>query len=273
MPQADPWSTGAAAAPSSSNLSWRKRWPCTGALHGGAASEAIARVAVAPILLAWGSEEQKRRYLPRLARGEIAFCLGYTEPEAGSDLASLRTRAVRQGDVYVIDGRKVFSSGAQYSDYCWLAARTDPEATPRHAGISVLIVPMASPGVQVRPLVNLLGETWFNEIVFDNVKVPVAERVGGENQGWEMTTSALGVERITIYRPFVHLRALWALWGSARRFAAGCLGWGPSPRLPFGHPGHDRGRDVRGAAQHYRPAGPGSPPRLVRSWRASHVGG
>src|SRR3989337_1486623 len=98
------------------------------ALHGGPASDAIARVIVAPILLAAGSADQKRRYLPRLARGEITFCLGYSEPEAGSDLASLQTRADREGDDYVINGRKVFTSGAESSEYCWLAAPTDADA-------------------------------------------------------------------------------------------------------------------------------------------------
>src|SRR3990170_5691301 len=99
-----------------------------GALHGGPASDAIARVIVAPILMACGNEEQKRRYLPPMASGEITFCLGYTEPESGSDLASLQTRAVREGDDYVINGRKVYTSGAESSDYCWLAGRTHPDA-------------------------------------------------------------------------------------------------------------------------------------------------
>ncbi|HEU4759445.1 MAG TPA: acyl-CoA dehydrogenase family protein [Dehalococcoidia bacterium] len=194
------------------------------ALHGGPASDAIARVIVAPILMAGGSEEQKRRYLPLLARGEITFCLGYTEPESGSDLASLQTRAVREGDDYVINGRKVFTSGAESSEYCWLAVRTDADA-PKHAGLSVFIVPMGSPGVAVRPLVNMLDETWFNEVVFENVRVPVAERVGAENQGWGVLTSALGVERITIYRPFVHLRALGALVRHAQTPRDGACSW------------------------------------------------
>lgn len=185
------------------------------ALHGGPASDAIARIIVAPIMLAAGSEEQKREYLPRLARGEITFCLGYTEPESGSDLASLQTRAVREGDDYVINGRKVFTSGAESSEYCWLAARTGNEST-KHAGISVFIVPMDAPGVEVRPLVNLLNETWFNEVSFENVRVQVPERVGPENGGWQVLTSALGVERITIYRPFLHWRALLALVRQAR---------------------------------------------------------
>lgn len=190
------------------------------ALHGGPASDAISRVIVAPILLAAGNEDQKRRYLPPLARGEISFCLGYTEPESGSDLASLQTCAVRDGDDYVINGRKIYTSGAEASEYCWLAART-ADASPKHAGISVFVVPMNAPGVEVRPLINLLDEHWFNEVVFDNVRVPSSERVGPENDGWRVLTSALGVERITIYRAFVHWRALVALLRWARGDGAG----------------------------------------------------
>lgn len=190
------------------------------ALHGGPASDAIARIIVAPILLAAGSEEQKREYLPRLARGEITFCLGYTEPESGSDLASLQTRAVREGDDYVISGRKLFTSGAESSEYCWLAARTGSDST-KHAGVSVFIVPMDAPGVEVRPLINLLDENWFNEVSFENVHVQVPDRVGRENAGWQVLTSALGVERITIYRPFLHWRALLALVRKARESVNG----------------------------------------------------
>ncbi len=186
------------------------------ALHGGPASDALSRCIIAPMIEKAGNEDQKRRYLPRLARGEITMCLGYTEPEAGSDFASLKTTAVRDGDEYVINGRKVFTSGADASEYCWLAARTGP-AMPKHAGISVLIVPMDAPGVTVRPLTNLLGENWFNEVTFDNVRVPVTELVGRENEGWAVLTSALGVERITIYRAHLHWRALMALVRLVRR--------------------------------------------------------
>ncbi len=115
----------------------------------------------------------------------------------------------------MISGRKVFTSGADDSDYCWLAARTDPDA-PKHAGVSVFIVPMQSPGVEVGPLLNLLDEEWFNEVIFDGVRVPRGELVGGENRGWEVLTSALGVERITIYRAFLHMRMLWSLVRQAR---------------------------------------------------------
>jgi len=197
------------------------------ALHGGPASDAIARIIVAPIMLAAGSEAQKREYLPRLARGEITFCLGYTEPESGSDLASLETRAVREGDDYVITGRKLYTSGADSSEYCWLAARTDSDST-KHAGISVFIVPMDSPGVEVRPLINLLDEPWFNEVSFENVRVPAPDRVGQENAGWQVLTSALGVERITIYRPFLHWRALLALIRKAQHPANGDGKWDES---------------------------------------------
>ena len=194
------------------------------ALHGGPASDAIARVIVAPLLMAKGSEEQKRRYLPQLAVGETTFCLGYTEPESGSDLASLQTRAIADGDDYVVSGRKVYTSGAADSDYCWLAARTDPDG-PKHAGISVLVVPMRSPGVEVLPLLNMMGEPWFNEVIFDSVRVPRGELVGGENRGWEVLTSALGVERITIYRAFVHMRMLWSLVRRAREGREGERSW------------------------------------------------
>ena len=189
-------------------------------LHGGPAGDALTRDIIAPMLVAAANEDQKRRYLPRLARGEATICLGYTEPESGSDLASLQTRAVREGDDYVINGRKVFTSGAADSEYCWLAARTETD-NPKHAGISVFIVPMDSPGVEVRPLINLLDKGWFNEVVFENVRVPVSERVGAENMGWQVLTSALGVERITIYRPFLHWRALVGLARWARQGANG----------------------------------------------------
>ena len=198
------------------------------ALHGGPASDAIARIIVAPIMLAAGGEAQKREYLPRLARGEITFCLGYTEPEFGSDLASLQTKAVREGDDYVINGRKVYTSGAELSEYCWLAARTDPDST-KHAGVSIFIVPMDSPGVEVSPLMNLLDEPWFNEVVFENVRVPVPGRVGQENAGWQVLTSALGVERITIYRPFLHWRALLALVRQTRTARNGSTRWDEAP--------------------------------------------
>ncbi len=191
------------------------------ALHGGPASDAASRCSVAPLILEAGNESQKKRYLPPIARGEVAICLGYTEPESGSDFASMKTVAVRDGDDYVINGRKIYTSGAESSEYCWLAVRTDA-GSPKHAGISVLMLPMDAPGVEVRPLANLLGMSGFNEVTFDNVRVPVSELFGRENDGWAVLTSALGVERITAYRAAIHWRALVALnrWAKERAGAA-----------------------------------------------------
>jgi len=201
------------------------------ALHGGPASDAMARVIVAPLLMHAANEEQKQRYLPEMARGEATFCLGYSEPASGSDLASLETKAIRDGDDYVINGRKIWTSGAESSDYCWLAARTDPESS-RHAGISMFVVPMKQPGIEIRPIVNLLDKHWFNEVVFEDVRVPISERIGDEGGGWGLLASALGVERITIYRAYVHWRTL---VGTVRRAKAnGGEGWSRRVRQQVG---------------------------------------
>ncbi len=192
------------------------------ALHGGNASDALTRCIIAPMIIAAANEDQKQRYLPGMARGEITACLGYSEPGSGSDFASLQTRAVRDGDDYVINGRKIWTSGAESSEYCWLAARTDSEGT-KHGGISVFMVPMESPGVTVTPIVNLLDKQWFNEVVFEDVRVSAAERVGAEGEGWRVLTSALGLERITVYREFLHWRTLLGMvrWAKAHGNGAG----------------------------------------------------
>jgi len=189
-------------------------------LHGGPASDALGRVIAAPIILAFGSEEQKREFLPPMARGELSWCLGYTEPEAGSDLAAAQTLARPEGDFYVVSGRKLYTSGAESADFCLLVARTDP-AAPKHAGISLLAVPMEASGVTVRPLYNLLGLHWFNEVTFDQVRVPRRYRIGPENGGWGVLNSALGVERITVYRCFLHWRLLRGLLRWAREHDLG----------------------------------------------------
>jgi alkylation response protein AidB-like acyl-CoA dehydrogenase len=159
-----------------------------------------------------------------MARGAITAYLGYSEPESGSDFASLQTRAVRDGDDYVINGRKIWTSGAESSEYCWLAARTDGEGT-KHGGISVFMVPMDAPGVEVRPIVNLLDKAWFNEVVFEDVRVSAADRIGGENEGWRVLTSALGLERITVYRAYLHLRTLVGMVRWAQTNGNGRSGW------------------------------------------------
>ncbi|MFA4915685.1 MAG: acyl-CoA dehydrogenase family protein [Syntrophales bacterium] len=148
---------------------------------------------VGPTLLQYGSEEQKQKYLPRIARGEIEFALGYTEPEAGSDLANLQVRAEKKGNSYIINGQKTFNTGCHFSQYVWLAARTDPTA-PKHKGISLIIVDMKSPGITVRPLWVMDGER-SNEVFYDDVEVPAENLVGEENKGFYYVLTALAHER------------------------------------------------------------------------------
>jgi len=148
---------------------------------------------VGPTLLQYGSEEQKQKYMPPIARGEIEFALGYTEPEAGSDLANLQVKAEKKGDFYVVNGQKVFNTGCHFSQYVWLAARTDPSAS-KHKGISLLIVDMKTPGITVRPLWVMDGER-SNEVFYDDVKVPAGNLVGEENRGFYYILTALAHER------------------------------------------------------------------------------
>lgn len=152
---------------------------------------------VGPTLMAYGSDEQKREFLSRIARGEVEFCLGYTEPNAGSDLASLALRAERDGDEYIINGQKVFTSGAHRAEFVWLAARTDPSA-PKHRGISLFIVDLKSPGISIREL-KTLGDHRTNEVFYDNVRVPARNLVGEPERGWHYMTKALDHERVNIY--------------------------------------------------------------------------
>ena len=152
---------------------------------------------VGPALMLYGSEEQKQRFLPTIADGSEVWCTLYSEPGSGSDLASLQTRAVRDGDDYVINGQKIWTSGAHRSDWGWLAARTDPDA-PKHRGISLFLLDMKTPGVSVRPLINMADGHEFNEVFFDNVRVPAANLVGTEHRGWYQLAVALDFERSSI---------------------------------------------------------------------------
>lgn len=149
---------------------------------------------VAPTLAAFGSEAQQREYLPGIYRGELVFALGYSEPNAGTDLASLRTRAVRVGDEWVVNGQKIWTSLADVATHLWLAVRTDPDA-PKHAGISLLIVPKDTPGIAIRPLHTLYGGH-TNETFYDDVRVPVGNLVGEVNRGWPIIMHALNHERV-----------------------------------------------------------------------------
>jgi len=157
-----------------------------GMLHGG------------PTLIEEGSDEQKAAHLPRILRGEEVWCQGFSEPAAGSDLAALQTRAERDGDDYLVSGHKIWCSFAHAADFGELLVRTDPDAV-KHGGISWLILPMDRPGIEIRPLRTLAGEGEFSEVFLDNVRVPVANRVGKENDGWRVTNVTLRFERGTAF--------------------------------------------------------------------------
>lgn len=154
---------------------------------------------VAPTLMEFGTQEQRDEFLPRILAGEVHFCVGYSEPDAGSDLAALRTKAVRDGDEYVITGQKMWTSLASDADYCWLAARTGSEES-RHKGISMFIVPMDSSGIEISEL-DLLVDHNLCAVHYDEVRVPAANLVGEENKGWRLITNQLNHERVTLCSP------------------------------------------------------------------------
>ncbi len=147
-----------------------------------------------PTLMMYGTEEQKQAHLTPVARGEVQWCQGYSEPGSGSDLASLNTRAVRDGDEFVINGSKIWTTLGHRADWIMLLTRTDPDA-PKHRGISFILVDMKSPGIEVRPIIDMSNSHEFNEIIFDNVRVPRKNVVGEENQGWYVAVTLLDFER------------------------------------------------------------------------------
>jgi len=168
---------------------------------------------VGPTIMNFGTEEQKAFFLPKILAGEIHFCIGYSEPQAGTDLAALQTRGVVDGDELVINGQKIFTSLAGDADYCWLAVRTDPDSS-KHKGISMVIVPMNTPGVRVVPM-SLLGDHNINYTFWEDVRVPISNVVGGLNNGWSLITNQLNHERVTLCSPGIIERAL----GDVRKWA------------------------------------------------------
>jgi len=152
---------------------------------------------VGPVVMLYGRDDQKQQYLSRIADGTDLWCTLYSEPGAGSDLAAMQTRAVRDGDDYIINGQKIWTSFGHYADWGWLAARTDPDV-PKHKGISTFAIKMDTPGITVRPLINMAGSHEFNEIFFEDVRVPAANLVGEENRGWYNVAVGLDFERSSI---------------------------------------------------------------------------
>ena len=189
-------------------VGWPKEWGGRGmtaieqfiwfdeSMRAGAPVPMLTINTVGPTIRQFGTEQQREFFVPRILKGEIHFCIGYTEPGAGTDLASLRTTAVRDGDEYVVNGQKVFTSLAGGADYIWLAARTDPDAK-KHKGISMFVVPMDTPGLSIQPM-SLLSEHDINQTFFDDMRIPAGCLVGQENEGWGLITNQLNHERVTL---------------------------------------------------------------------------
>jgi len=155
---------------------------------------------LAPALMKHGTEEQKKEHLGRIGRGEVVWCQGWSEPEAGSDLPNLKTKAVEDGNDYVINGQKVWTSLAHHADWCFLLAKTNPDAQPKHRGITFILVDFKTPGITIRPLVTMAKERSFSEVFYDNVRVPKNNVVGEVNSGFKVAMTAAGFERSGIYR-------------------------------------------------------------------------
>ena len=160
-----------------------------------------------PTIILYGNDEQKKQHLPGITSGDVIWCQGYSEPNSGSDLASLQTRAVADGDDFIINGQKIWTSQAHYADWMFVLARTDPDA-PKHRGISYFLLDMKTPGITVRPLINMADGEGFNEVFFDNVRVPKSGLLGELNRGWYIATTTLDFERSAIGGTMQALRTL-----------------------------------------------------------------
>ncbi len=214
-------------------IGWPKEWGGQGrsaieqfiffdeSMRSGAPVPMLTINTVGPTIMQFGTPEQKQRFLPGILAGDIHFCIGYTEPESGTDLASLQTKAVRDGEEYIINGSKIYTSLANGADYCWLAVRTDPDAK-KHKGISMIIVPMDTPGIRIVPM-RLMGTHDINYVFYEDVRVPAANLVGGENNGWTLITNQLNHERVTLCSPGIIDRILGDVtaWAKATKLEDG----------------------------------------------------
>jgi alkylation response protein AidB-like acyl-CoA dehydrogenase len=189
---------------------------------------AVALGLVGPTLIACGTPQQKERFLPRILSGDEIWCQGFSEPNAGSDLAALKTRGVVQGDEIVVTGQKIWTSFAQHADWCILVIRTNPDV-PKHKGLTFVLVDMKSPGITVRPLVEITGEAWFNEVFFDEVRVPRAHVVGEIDKGWQVVLTTLAHER---GGTAPHVRLLTELQALARLARRGPINGTPAATDP-----------------------------------------
>jgi alkylation response protein AidB-like acyl-CoA dehydrogenase len=172
---------------------------------------------VGPAIIQYGTEAQKQRFIPDILDGAYQWCTGYSEPGTGSDLASLQCKGVRDGDFYVVNGQKIWTSIAMWSKWIILLVRTDPNPASKHDGITCLLVEMSSPGIEVRPIQNMSGGAMFAEVFFNDVRVPVENRLGAEGQGWQVTVSALQSERSSIAEVTAMYRKLEELVDLAKR--------------------------------------------------------
>ncbi len=214
-------------------IGWPKEWGGQGrsaieqfiffdeAMRAGAPVPMLTLNTVGPTIMHYGTDEQKAFFIPKILSGDLHFCIGYSEPGAGTDLAALQTRAVRDGDEYIINGQKMWTSLSSDSDYIWLAVRTNPDVK-KHKGISMLLVPMDTPGISISPL-HLMGEHDINQVYFDDVRVPASCLVGPENGGWGLITNQLNMERVTLCAS-----------GSGERHLAEVIEWAKTTHLPDG---------------------------------------